>query len=86
MTANESSLRRLGSLDEALLSLLEVDNVPDGLEVLEERIRASARVRRHRDAQGTHVGLHVLVLQVEGVLPNVDTDNGYMSWGYISKD
>lgn len=44
---------KLLGLLETLLGSLEVDNVPDGLEV---------------------VGLDVLVLEVEGVLPGVDAD------------
>lgn len=46
-------------LEVALLSLLEVDDVPDGLKI---------------------ISLDVLVLEVESVLPDVDTDDGCMGF------
>jgi len=42
-------------LDVSLLRLLEVDNIPDGIEI---------------------IWLDVLVLQVEGMLPNVNSNDG----------
>jgi len=42
-------------LDVSLLSLLEVDNVPDGIEIIR---------------------LDILVLQVKGMLPNINSNDG----------
>lgn len=53
----------LRCLDEALLGLFEVDDIPDRLEVLyagNGKYTMTAKGKR-----GTHVGLDVLVLQVE---------------------
>ena len=61
-------------LDEALLGLVEVDDVPDGVEVLDD----DQHHVREETGQATYVGLHVEVLEVECVLPDVDADDGNM--------
>ena len=57
-------------LNEACLSLLEVDDVPDSVKILRE-----VRVGRFHGIQHTHVRLHIFVLEIEGVLPDINTDN-----------
>ena len=64
-----------GSLNKALLSLLEVDDVPDGVEVLQWQVSA---VQRKDQCRKTYVSLDVEVLEVESVLPDVDADDGDM--------
>lgn len=52
---------------------VEVDDVPDSSEVLFED-RTLVKFFREQNT-GTHVSLDVLVLEVERVLPDVDTDD-----------
>lgn len=56
----------------ASVGLLEVDDVPDRLHVLCDEVSV-----RRKENQGayTHISLDVKVLEVESVLPNVDTDD-----------
>ena len=62
-------------LEVALLGLLEVDDVPDGVEVLQWQVSA---VQRKDQCRKTYVSLDVEVLEVESVLPDVDADDGDM--------
>lgn len=65
---------RLGG-QEALLCFLEVDDVPNGVEVL-SNAKSSGSVTKKDEGRRlkTYVGLDVLVLEVECVLPNVDAN------------
>ena len=57
-------------LEVTSLGLLEVDDAPDGVEVLGESEKQSGARER------TYVDLDVEVLEVESVLPDVDADDG----------
>lgn len=60
------------SFDKALLGLLEVDDIPDGVEIL-CRGKVSATFSSGR--RGTYISLDIQVLQVERVLPDINTDD-----------
>ena len=58
---------------EALLRLLRVHDMPNRFEVL----KAIGYMETQNSVdQDTHVGLGILVLEVKGMLPNVDTNDG----------
>jgi len=60
-------------LNEALLRLLEVNDIPNRIEVLS---RAHQRVCLAKgEWTETHIDLDIEVLEVEGVFPDVDTDD-----------
>ncbi len=63
------------TLQEACLSLLEVDDVPNGVEVLKKADIS----KRRQVANNTYINFNVQVLQVESVLPDVDTNDGDMA-------
>ena len=65
----------LGSIDETLLGLLEVDDVPDSLQVLQHEEFSVSYIGNFT---GTYVGFDVLVLEIERVFPDVDADDGYV--------
>jgi len=57
------------------LGFVEIDDIPNGVEILAvDRVQRTDRTKRVHP--GTHVGLYIEILQVEGMLPNVDTDYG----------
>jgi hypothetical protein len=51
--------------------------MPDGIEIL--AVHHSAIIQGKNGLTETHVGLHIEILQIEGVFPNVDTNNGNVS-------
>ena len=53
-----------------LLSLLPVDDVPDGLEILQTTVRP----RTSTYTEITYISLNVQVLEIEGMLPDVNTN------------
>lgn len=61
-----------GVFDVSLVSLLEVDDAPDFLHVLQSRVEII--VNHLSRAIDTHVSLNVLVLEVESMLPDIDTN------------
>jgi hypothetical protein len=60
------------SVAEALLRLLEVDDVPDGVKVLEYGVLVEDTDRGRGEA---YVRANVEVLEVVGVLPDIDADD-----------
>ena len=60
------------------LSFIEIDDVPNGIEILADH-GFSEQVGRMEDDLRTYVDLYVEILQVKGVFPNVNTDDGDMS-------
>jgi hypothetical protein len=71
-----SKLGTMGSFVVANLSLFEVNHIPDRSEVLLIDY-VSFHTTRNRDK--TDVNFDVLVLEVEGMLPNINADDGVMS-------
>ena len=69
-----SKLMAANSLGIATLSFFEIDDLPDGFEVLRDH-QISEKEKRQYIIR-THVSLNVEVLQVKGVLPNVNADDG----------
>jgi hypothetical protein len=70
--ALNSKPRTGGGLTEALLSFIKIDNMPDSIKIL--AIHHSEVIQSDGKAI-THVGLHIEILQVEGVFPDVHTDD-----------
>lgn len=64
------------SLDVATLSFLEIDHLPNGFEVLGVHKLSEKIIKKRQSIIGTHVGLNVEVLQIKGVLPDIDADDG----------
>ena len=71
---------KLGTADSfvvASLRLFKVDYIPDRSEVLLKRDYVSFHTNWNRDK--TDVSFDILVLEVEGMLPNINADDGLMS-------
>ena len=66
---------RLEGVLVAGFGLFEVDDIPDSGKVLRQIIRTLIS----RKNSSTYVDLDVLVLEIEGMLPDVDTDDGDVS-------
>jgi hypothetical protein len=58
------------------LGFVEIDDIPNSIEILAvDRVQRRDR-KDEKSSSGTHVGLYIEILQVEGMLPNIDTDYG----------
>jgi hypothetical protein len=63
---------------EALFGLLKVDDAPDFVEVLQVSILIS--LPSSAEINAIYVSLDIFVLKVERVLPNVNTNNGNVTY------
>jgi hypothetical protein len=70
--ALNSKPRATNGLVVALLSFIEIDNMPDSIEILATHHSA---VIPSNSKTTTHVGLHIEILQVKSVFPDVHTDD-----------
>ena len=63
---------QLGGVGKPFLSLIEVNDAPDGVEVL----LAYQTITHRQIWESTHVSLDIEILKVEGMLPDIDANNG----------
>lgn len=69
-----SELGTTRSLNEALLGLIEVDDMPNRFEVL-NNARCHDRSENLQKDEITHIRLDIFVLKVEGMLPDVNAND-----------
>ena len=70
---------QFGGLDVPALGLIEIDDGPDGVEVLHAVIQCQIMEARTDVEKKTDISLYIEILEVERMLPDIDADDRGMS-------